>query len=90
MTKEDFIKFLETKATEAVFSSHFARTYTNSDDYWKWYIPAVDCLEDDIDLSVDNQVKFTYNKSLYDNESSIEEFFEYEEFIEKFYNTKRR
>ena len=89
MTKEEFIKILEQKESESNFTPHFGRAYTNSDDYWNWYMPGVDCLEDDIDLSVDGQVKFTYNKSLYDNESSKQMICSYEEFMEKFFKRKK-
>lgn len=85
MTKKEFIDFLNEKASSSTGSvSHFVKMFSNSDDYWNWYRPGVDWLEDDINLSTEGKVVFTYDKSLGDD-TSIEEEYTYEDFIEKFY-----
>lgn len=66
---------------------YFSKTYTNSDDYWSWYVPGVDGFQPAISLSTDGKVIITYDL---DSEDAINEEHTYEEFLEKFYITTKR
>lgn len=90
MTKSEFIKFLiEKEEVRGLMMPCWVRTYTNSDDHWKLNKPAVDWLEDDMNLSTEGLVKITYNKSLYDNDSAKVFETTYEDFCKNYDKTCR-
>ena len=89
MTKQDFINLLEVEREESCSTSCFKRSYANSDDYWDWEVPFVDGLQPDINLSEDGIVIFTYNKSLY-GDDSIKENHTYKEFLDNYYVIGKR
>ena len=80
MNKEEFVAYLNKYHEEHKYQPHWVKTASNSDDYWRYYNPGVDWLEDDIKLK-NNKVILTYNKSLYDNNSAKKLEFSYEEFL---------
>ena len=86
MIKSEFIDFLENQEKSTM--TCWCKIYTNSDDYWKLYKPAVDCVEDDMDLTTEGIVKITYNKQLYTNTF---ETFEttYDDFVKNYSKTIR-
>jgi hypothetical protein len=86
MNKEEFIAFLKEKENELEFQTHWAKVAINSDDYWHLYKPAVDWLEDYMDLTKDNIVQITYNQSLYNDTSKIFET-TYDDFVENYHKT---
>lgn len=65
MNKKEFIEFLNEKCKLNEWGWHWERTFMNSDHNWSLRKSGVDCVEDDIDLSVDGVVKVTYSKDLY-------------------------
>lgn len=85
MTKEDFINFLEKELIERKNIPHFSKTYTNSEDYWDWNVPAVDGLQPDIRLVGENVI-LTTNKTLCENEEPTIEEFTFDGFIEIYKN----
>jgi len=90
MNKEEFIEFLKTKQEEASgLNPSWCKIATNSDDYWKLNKPAVDWLEDDMDLSEDGIVKITYAKSLYGGKPKTFET-SYDDFKDNYEKTIRR
>lgn len=88
MNKEEFIVFLKEKAKENEFLPHWVKTHSNSDDYWRLYKPFMDWLEDDMDLTKEDVVKITFNKSLYDNTSEVFET-TYDDFIKNYEKNKK-
>jgi hypothetical protein len=87
MTKQEFITFLKDTAKEKEHIIHWKRIYDNSDDFWKLYKPFMDWLEDDMDLSKEDVVIISYNKSLYDNDSAKEFRTTYEDFVKNYDKT---
>jgi len=86
MNKREFILFLTKKAEErnSLCLKHWAKTYSNSNDYWHLNIPCVDWLEDDMDLTEENIEKITYNKSLCGDDESKTIETTYEDFIKNY------
>lgn len=84
MIKEEFIEFLKTESEKRGFGNKWAQLLTSSDDFWRKFIPGVDRLEDDMDLSQDGKVIIKYNKSLYSKDK--EKIFEttYEDFVQNY------
>jgi hypothetical protein len=89
MNKSEFITFMKHEELKRPYMPHWGKVASNSDDYWKLIRPAVDWLEDDMDLTTDYVVKITYNKSLYSNESAKVAELSYEEFVENYDRTLR-
>ena len=87
MNKSEFIIFLKQEESKRRFMPHWGKVATNSDDYWKLIRPAVDWLEDDMDLTVENVVKITYDKSLYSHEEPKVAELSYEEFADNYVKT---
>lgn len=72
MTKEDFITFLKLKAEEAgLHKTRWKRTYLDCEDYWTLCHPALNWMEDKMDLTEDGVVKITYSERIYDDPKSI-------------------
>ena len=87
MTKQEFISFLRAQAKAREHLNHWKQMASNSDDYWELYKPAVDGLEDDMDLREEGVVIVTYNKSLYDNNSAKEFRTTYDDFAKHYNDT---
>jgi len=87
MNKQKFVDFLNKKAEERQYMTHWKKVYSNSDDFYQLHKPAVDWLEDSMDLRVEGVVKISYNQSLYDNEST--KIFEttYDDFVTNYDKT---
>ena len=91
MNKEEFTDFLKRKAEERSGSTHWAKTATNTDDYWHLYKPGVDWLEDDMDLKEDGVVKIMYDKTLGIGDDTSQEFkTTYDDFVSNYDKTVRR
>lgn len=82
MEKKEFIEILNNfeKKTK-LFENRFTRKYENNDDYWVYSRPAIDCIEPEINLSVEYIVKF--NQLDFNSSNTVIEY-TYEEFIKKY------
>lgn len=83
MTKQELIFFLENHAKKAgLFGGRFCRTIDDSDDYWSYNRPAIDCLEATIDLTIDGYVTYFEPPSFGGSKTLL---ISYEEFIKKYF-----
>lgn len=81
MTKSEFITFLKEKALRAenTLIAHWRPSFEGIDEHWTLYRPALDWMEDLMDLSTEGIVRITFNESFYDDPKMIE--MTYEEFV---------
>lgn len=80
MNKSEFISWLKSQVEQYRICWH--RIYSNNDDYWYLYIPALDGLTPTLDLNEDGIVIYEYERSL-DGDSLFKEF-DYEDFIDQY------
>lgn len=82
MEKKEFIELLNNfeKKTK-LFDNRFSKKYDNSDDYWVYNRPAIDCIEPEINLTKEYIVEFIQLD--FNNTNTIIEY-TYDEFITKY------
>ena len=78
MTKQEFINYLKESASLNNYTPHWRQTYTNSEDYWSYYKPGVDGLEDDLEIKEDSVI-WTVPTSLYSNEPADKKTYSFDE-----------
>jgi len=73
VTRKDFIDFLEKQEKESdLWTSHYARSAKNSDEFWSLYVPAVDGMQPQLRVLED---KVIYSQpSLYGDSEPDEEY----------------